>query len=153
MKLCLVLGIFLFAVSADAGASMHNPHYCFAGDRTKSQSNMMAVITSYESIRRIDFSTVDPFYSLKCKKLCFGNRYRDFLILSKISLARNATRFWYLGKYGIRLPLAPTPQLMIDFVQSSVSFRRNWKVYGPMKHKNKMKILKTKPNRFLQKSR
>ncbi|KAJ6644136.1 Multiple inositol polyphosphate phosphatase 1 [Pseudolycoriella hygida] len=92
-----LLGVLAMAISADAGASMHNPFFCYATDTVRSMTNMGSVITSYEAIRRFNFTTVNPYMST-----C------------------TPSRFWYLGRYGSRLPHAPTLQSMIDFAESSI---------------------------------
>lgn len=63
MKYFVALVILAVAVSVDAGASMHNPTYCFASDPIRSMTNMGGVITSYEAIRRFGFATVNPYVS------------------------------------------------------------------------------------------
>ncbi|KAG4073282.1 hypothetical protein HA402_008628 [Bradysia odoriphaga] len=76
---------------------MHNPFFCYATDPIRSMTNMGSVITSYEAIRRFNFTTVNPYMST-----C------------------SPSRFWYLGRYGSRLPVASTIQTMINFVESSI---------------------------------
>lgn len=65
MKLIVALGVLAFAISADAGASMHNPFFCYATDTIRSMTNMASVITSYEAIRRFNFTTLNPYISSK----------------------------------------------------------------------------------------
>ncbi|XP_037051603.1 multiple inositol polyphosphate phosphatase 1-like [Bradysia coprophila] len=92
------IGLTAFVVfSADAGPSMHNPTYCYATDNIRPQINMASVLTSYQAIRRFNFTTVNPYVST-----C------------------SPSRLWYLGMYGTRLPNPPTLQRIIDFTQSSV---------------------------------
>lgn len=65
MKFVVALGVLALAISADAGASMHNPFFCYATDTIRSMTNMASVITSYEAIRRFNFTTVNPYVSSK----------------------------------------------------------------------------------------
>lgn len=58
-----VLGLLSMSVSTDAGASMHNPFYCYTTDPIKPMSSMLATITSYEATRRFNFTTVNPYVS------------------------------------------------------------------------------------------
>lgn len=60
-----LLVVLALAISADAGASMHNPFFCYATDTIRSMTNMASVITSYEAIRRFNFTTVNPYISSK----------------------------------------------------------------------------------------
>lgn len=60
-----LLGVLFLAVTADAGASMHNPFYCYATDPIRPMTNMASTITSYEAIRRFNFTTVNPYRSSK----------------------------------------------------------------------------------------
>lgn len=60
-----LLGVLFLAVTADAGASMHNPFYCYATDPIRPMTNMAATVTSYEAIRRFNFTTVNPYRSSK----------------------------------------------------------------------------------------
>lgn len=97
MKFFVALIVFALAISVDAGASMHNPFFCYATDTIRSMTNMGSIITSYEAIRRFNFTTVNPYIST-----C------------------TPSRFWYLGRYASRLPHPPALQNMIDFAESSV---------------------------------
>ncbi|KAG4069951.1 hypothetical protein HA402_015175 [Bradysia odoriphaga] len=92
-----LLGVLFLAVTADAGASMHNPFYCYATDPIRPMTNMASVFTSYEAIRRFNFTTVNPYRST-----C------------------TPSRFWYMGRYGARFPHPIGMQEMIDFAESSV---------------------------------
>ncbi len=66
MKFLVALGLFAsLAISADAGASMHNSFYCYATDNIRPMTNMAATLTSYEAIRRFNFTTVNPYVSSK----------------------------------------------------------------------------------------
>lgn len=65
MKLIVGLGVLFLAVAADAGASMHNPFFCYATDTIRSMTNMASTVTSYEAIRRFNFTTVSPYRSGK----------------------------------------------------------------------------------------
>lgn len=65
MKFFVVLITLMLTISADAGASMHNPFFCYANDTIRSMTNMFSVVTSYEAIRRFDFATVNPYASSK----------------------------------------------------------------------------------------
>lgn len=66
MKLFAVLVVLAsVAISTDAGASMHNPFFCYATDNIRSMTNMFAGITSYEAIRRFNFNTFNPYVSSK----------------------------------------------------------------------------------------
>lgn len=65
MKIFVALGVLAFVISADAGPSMHNPHYCYATDPIRSTTLMASIFTSYEAIRRFNFSTVNPNTSSK----------------------------------------------------------------------------------------
>lgn len=60
-----LLGVLFLAVTADAGASMHNPFYCYATDPIRPSTNMAATVTSYEAIRRFNFTAVSPYRSGK----------------------------------------------------------------------------------------
>lgn len=59
----MVLGFLALAISADAGGSMHNPFYCYATDPIRPMTSMGGVITSYEAVRRFNFTTVNPYVS------------------------------------------------------------------------------------------
>lgn len=61
----LLLGVLALAVSAETGTSMHNPFFCYATDTIRSMTNMGAVVTSYEAIRRFNFTTLNPYASSK----------------------------------------------------------------------------------------
>lgn len=63
MKSFVALVVLAIAVSVDAGASMHNPFFCYASDPIRSMTNMGGVITSYEAVRRFNFTTVNPYLS------------------------------------------------------------------------------------------
>lgn len=54
-----------FVISSDAGASMHNPFYCYANDNIRPQINIASLLTSYEAVRRFNFTTVNPYVSSK----------------------------------------------------------------------------------------
>lgn len=74
MKFIVALGILLSAIAADAGHSMHNPFFCYMTDSIRSMTNMHSIITSYEAIRRFNFTTVNPyvtseFFNMKCEYL------------------------------------------------------------------------------------
>lgn len=97
MKFSVALGVLFLAVGAYGGASMHNPFYCYATDTIRPMTNMASTITSYEAIRRFNFTGVSPYRS-----------------------ACTPTRFWYLGRYGSRFPHPIGMQQMIDFAESSV---------------------------------
>lgn len=66
-----LLGVLYLTVKADAGASMHNPFYCYATDPIRSMTNMATGLTSYEAIRRFNFTTVNPYRSSKTSSVEF----------------------------------------------------------------------------------
>lgn len=53
------------AISVDAGVSMHDPFFCYTTDPIRSMTNRMGPATSYEAIRRFNFTTVNPNVSSK----------------------------------------------------------------------------------------
>lgn len=57
--------VWFLAVTVDAGASMHNPFYCYATDPIRSMTNMASYIASYEAVRRFNFTTASPYRSSK----------------------------------------------------------------------------------------
>lgn len=66
MTLLLPLWMVLMcAIVADAGISMRNPFYCYMTDSVRSTTMMHSTYTSYEAIRRFNFTTVDPTVSSK----------------------------------------------------------------------------------------
>lgn len=65
MKFSVALLILALAISADAGASMHNPFYCYSNDTIRSMTNMFSVLSSYEAIRRFNFTTINEYMSSK----------------------------------------------------------------------------------------
>jgi len=82
---------------SDAGVSMNNPFFCYTTDPIRSMTYMHSTQTSYEAIRRFNFTTVNPTIST-----C------------------TPSRISYLGRYGGRFPFTPTFRSMIDFVESSI---------------------------------
>ncbi|KAJ6643214.1 Multiple inositol polyphosphate phosphatase 1 [Pseudolycoriella hygida] len=97
MKLIVLFGVLVLAIVANAGVSMNNPFFCYTTDPIRSMTNMHSTSTSYEAIRRFNFTTVNPYIST-----C------------------TPSRFWYLGRYGGRYPHAALMQQMIDFDESSI---------------------------------
>lgn len=65
MKFVLALGVLVLAIGADAGVSMNNPFFCYMTDPVRSMTNMHSIITSYEAIRRFNFTTVNPYITSK----------------------------------------------------------------------------------------
>lgn len=55
-----LLGLSAMAISADAGASMHNPDYCYTTDPIRPMTSLVPFLTSYEAIRRLNIPTVNP---------------------------------------------------------------------------------------------
>lgn len=65
MKFFAAFGILVLAIVANAGVSMNNPFFCYMTDPIRSMTNMHSSHTSYESIRRFNFTTVNPYMSSK----------------------------------------------------------------------------------------
>lgn len=65
MKFFVVLGVLVSSILVDAGPSMNNPFFCYITDPIRSMTNMHATATSYEAIRRFNFTTVNPYISSK----------------------------------------------------------------------------------------
>lgn len=64
MKFFAALGVLALAVAvANAGVSMNNPNYCYMTDNIRPMTNMFGALTSYEAIRRFNFTTVNPYMS------------------------------------------------------------------------------------------
>lgn len=97
MKLLVVFAVLVVAVQVNAGVSMNNPFFCYMTDPIRSMTNMHATSTSYEAIRRFNFTTVNP-YTSTC----------------------TPTKFWYLGRYAGRFPHPDLMEDMIDFAESSI---------------------------------
>lgn len=64
----IVLKVLAYAILTDAGPSMHNPFFCYTTDTIRSMTNMASMMTSYEAIRRLNFTTVNPYVSSKVFK-------------------------------------------------------------------------------------
>lgn len=62
MKFFVALGVLVLAIVADA-TTKHNPYYCYITDPIRSIVVAHGQTTSYEAIRRFNFSTVDPAVS------------------------------------------------------------------------------------------
>lgn len=78
MKFFVVLfGVLFLAYTADAGASMHNPFYCYATDPIRPMTNMAATFTSYEAIRRFNFTTVNPYRSSKARSVTVTRNFEN----------------------------------------------------------------------------
>lgn len=71
MTFVVWIGVLLLAAAADGGTSMHNPFYCYTTDPIRSMTNMASTVTSYEAIRRFNFTTVSPYRS--SKTVCIEN--------------------------------------------------------------------------------
>lgn len=65
MKVFVAFGVLVLAVVANAGVSMNNPFFCYTTDPIRSMTNMHSTSTSYEAIRRFNFTTVNPYFSSK----------------------------------------------------------------------------------------
>lgn len=116
MKSFVVFEVLALAIVADAGVSMNNPFFCYTTDPIRSMTNRLATITSYEAIRRFNFTTTNPYISSEQdfrKRLC--------RIFNNLPLACTPARFWYLGRYGGRFPHRGPIDRMIEFGESSVS--------------------------------
>lgn len=98
MKLLVTLGVLALAIVADCGVSINNPFFCYMTDPIRPMTNMFSTYTSYEAIRHINFTTVNPYTS-----------------------ACTPSRFWYLGRYGGRFPTYYRIEGMINLADSSVS--------------------------------
>lgn len=120
MKFYVVLGLLALAIVANAGVSMHNPFYCYITDPIRSMTNMHATASSYEAVRRFNFTTTNPYISSEnynCNFI-FTN-----ILNSIFYVACESTRAWYLGRYGGRFPHPDLMQRMIDLAESSVSLK------------------------------
>lgn len=118
----VILGILVLTTTGNAGVSMYNPFYCYVLDPIRSRTTMHSVATSYEAIRRFNFTfaTVNPYTSSKTIL------YKLWVFSKRSCLDCIPSRFWYLGQYGNRTPRAPTIQMVLDFEQSSVSLSAFW---------------------------
>lgn len=65
MKFFVALGLLALAMVANAGVSMNNPFYCYMTDPIRSMTNMHATASSYEAVRRFNFTTTNPYISSK----------------------------------------------------------------------------------------
>lgn len=65
MMLVVLLVVGYLAAAANSGPSMHSPHFCYTTDPIRSFTNMFGGDTSYEAIRRFNFTTVNPYISSK----------------------------------------------------------------------------------------
>lgn len=65
MKFFVGLGILALAIVVNGGVSMDNPFFCYITDPIRSMTNMHAAYTSYEAIRRFNFTTANPYISSK----------------------------------------------------------------------------------------
>lgn len=119
MKFFVAFGVLALVIVADAGVSMHNPFFCYMTDPIRSMTNMHSTSTSYEAIRRFNFTTVNPYISSKFTAL---EAPPERVFSFKFCLACAPSKFWYLGRYGGRFPHATLMTEMIDFAESSVSF-------------------------------
>lgn len=121
MKLLVALVVLALALAlADGGASMHNPFYCYSTDPIRSMTNMHATATSYEAIRRFNFTTTNPYITSE-KDFCNQNDLRFYVIKNNFHLDCTAAKFWYLGRYGGRFPLPGLMENMLQFANSAVS--------------------------------
>lgn len=65
MKFFVTFGFLALVTLANAGVSMNNPFFCYMTDPIRSMTNMHSTSTSYEAIRRFNFTTVNPYISSK----------------------------------------------------------------------------------------
>lgn len=65
MKFVVTLGLLAVAIVTEAGVSMNNPFFCYMTDPIRSMTNMHSGVTSYQAIRRFNFTTVNPYISSK----------------------------------------------------------------------------------------
>lgn len=70
MNFFVIFGVLLSAIVANAGVSMNNPFFCYMTDPIRSMTNMHATSTSYEAIRRFNFTTVNPYISSEAYVFC-----------------------------------------------------------------------------------
>lgn len=71
----VVLLLILYLVAAiNSGPSMHNPYFCYTTDPIRSFTNMFGGDTSYEAIRRFNFTTVNRYISSKRRAKTKGLR-------------------------------------------------------------------------------
>lgn len=119
MKFFVALGLLALAIVVNAGASLHNPFFCYMTDPIRSMTNMHATASSYEAVRRFNFTTTNPYVSSE-------NSFNNFIIIIMLKtnfsvLACPPTRFWYIGRYGGRFPHPLLMQDIIDLLESTVS--------------------------------
>lgn len=117
MAFFVIFAVLLTALAVDAGHSMHNPFFCYMQDPIRSITDMHSTITSYEAIRRFNFTTVNPYVQT------YPNRKLKTFYQSPY-IACTASRFWYLGRYGGRYPLLDNLNAIIAFAESSVSRKK-----------------------------
>lgn len=118
MKFTVALGVLTLVTLTTAGASMHNAFFCYATDTIRSMTNMASIVTSYEAVRRFNFTTVSPDVSSKSFTSYF--KIATEKIIQTYS-ACSPSKFWYFGRHGNILPGLQLLDNMLNFARSSVS--------------------------------
>lgn len=128
MKFFVALGLLALVIVANAGVSMHNPFYCYMTDPIRPMTNMHATASSYEAVRRFNFTTTNPYISSEDSIIFYNYCY---FVNDLLCIACTPSRFWYIGRYGGRFPHPDLMQEIIDLMESSVSSKpfSSWRFY------------------------